>query len=42
MISQKSGLHKVEKNDDCEKSIRNDAEKRTVSRHFFHIYLKEI
>jgi len=42
MISQKSGLHKVEKMDDCEKAIRKNAEKRTISRHFFHIYLKEL
>ena len=28
--------------DDCEKAIRKNAEKRTVLRHFFHIYLKEL
>jgi len=32
----------VEKMDDCEKAIRKNAGKRTISRHFFHIYLKEL
>jgi len=32
----------VENMDDCEKAIRKNAEKRTVLRHFFHIYLKEL